>query len=110
MKEKALSWMPAAIVFITLTGFYWGGGYILIKAFNPETTSIVDTAKAMSLLDMVVIAAIGLATGSVGYWLGTTHSSKAKDEMIYNSTPAIVPTEQITTSTTTSATEQKPTI
>jgi hypothetical protein len=93
MKTTKLQWMPAIIVFITLTGFYSGGGYILIKAFNPETTSIVDTAKAMSLLDMIVIAAISLATGSVGYWLGTTHSSKMKDELLLNSTPVTPPTE-----------------
>ena len=69
---------------------------------------MIDAAKALSLLDMVVIAAISLATGSVGYWLGTTHSSKAKDTMLYNSTPSPVPTEQIVTSTTTSSSTTEP--
>lgn len=108
MTQSERSIMPAAIVSIALAGFYAGGAYILYHAFNPNDGALIDAAKALSLLDMYVIAAIGLATGSVGYWLGKTHTDANKDTMLYNSTPSPVPTEQIVTSTTTSSSTTEP--
>jgi hypothetical protein len=95
--------MPAIIAGVSIGGFYLWGSFILVICFvRPEWVGTADIPKAFSLLDMFIIAAIGLTTGSVGYWLGTTHNSANKDIMLHNSAPIPEPTEQITTSTTTS--------
>lgn len=92
--------MPAIIVGVALTGFYVWGTMILIICFvRPSWIGEADIPKAFSLLDMFIIAAIGLTTGSVGYWLGTTHNSSNKDVMLHNSTPTIMPTEPVDTVT-----------
>lgn len=95
--------MPAFIAAVSLGGFYIWGTIILIICFvRPSWVGEADIPKAFSLLDMFIIAAIGLTTGSVGYWLGTTHNSENKDIMLHNSTPSPVPTEQVVRSVTTS--------
>ena len=86
--------MPAVIVCITLVGFYLWGSYVLYHVFAIQAGSAADP-KAFSILDMFVVAAIGLATGGVGYWLGNTHADQNKDLMLHNSTPSLVPTEQV---------------
>jgi hypothetical protein len=110
MKAPDHNIMPAVIVIMAMLGFYAGGGYILYKSFNPTEGSIIENAKALSLLDMVVIAAIGLVSGSSGYWLGATHGNQRKDEMLLNSAPLpptsttpVTTAETMTTKTTTSA-------
>jgi hypothetical protein len=91
--------MPAIIVGVSLLGFYAWGTLILIICFvQPNWIGQADIPKAFSLLDMFIIAAIGLTTGSVGYWLGTTHNSANKDIMLHNSTPSPAPTEPAKTS------------
>ena len=62
----------------------------------------LELSKVLSIVDMYVIAGIGLTTGGVGYWLGTTHNSANKDIMLHNSIPSPVPTEQVVRSVTTS--------
>ena len=65
---------------VSIGGFYVWGSFILVICFiRPEWVGAADIPKAFSLLDMFIIAAIGLTTGSVGYWLGTTHNSANKD-------------------------------
>lgn len=97
------SYMPAIIAGASIIGFYGWGTFILVICFiRPEWVGAADIPKAFSLLDMFIIAAIGLTTGSVGYWLGTTHNSANKDIMLHNSVPSPVPTEPVAVSTTTS--------
>lgn len=86
MNVSDKSVMPAVIVLVALLGFFSWGSYILYKSFNPSE-GIVESAKVLSLLDMFVIAAIGLVTGSTGYWLGKTHSDIEEKKMLLHSTP-----------------------
>lgn len=100
--------MPAIIVGIALLGFYVQGSFIMLYAAGAFGTVTIELGKVLSIVDMYVIAGIGLTTGGVGYWLGTTHNSANKDIMLHNSTPSPVPTEKIVTSTTTSSSMTEP--
>ena len=99
------SWMPAIIVSVTLLGFYVWGSFIMWVVFLGEHPA---DPMAFSILDMYIVASIGLTTGGVGYWLGTTHNSSNKDVMLYNSTASPVPTTQTVTSTVTSESVPEP--
>lgn len=101
----APSRMPALIVCATILGFYSWGSFIMWVVFLGEHPA---DPKAFSILDMYIVASIGLTTGGVGYWLGTTHNSTNKDVMLYNSTATPVPTTQTVTSTVTSESVPEP--
>lgn len=108
--ESNQSWMPAVITVFVLVDFSLMGGYILYKAVG---TSGAENPKLFSLLDMIVVATLNFVSMCVGYWVGTTHASKAKDSMLWNSTPAPTPSapaivETTQTTQTTSKTDPNP--
>lgn len=54
-------------------------------AVNPKTGELIDIPASVSEIKQAIIA---LVSGSVGYIIASTSSSKRKDEIIANSTPA----------------------
>ena len=75
--------MPAIIALVVMAGFYVGGGYVMYHTLTAETPD----PKALSILDIYVVASVSALTGAIGYFIGTTQSSKQKNEMLHNSTP-----------------------
>lgn len=86
--NNKLYWMPAFIAAVMLVAFFWGGGYVLYMALSTTT----ENPKLFSLLDMIVVATISLTSSAVNYFIMSTHGNRVKDELIYNSTPAVTPT------------------
>lgn len=115
MKTDKPNWtanMPAIVTIFALVDFTLMGAYVLYKALNPGASvdgkPAPDTAKLFSIVDMIVVATLNFVSMCIGYWVGTTHSNKMKDQMLYNSTPTPEPTGQAVTSTTTSVSTSEP--
>ena len=75
--------MPAIIALVVMGGFYVGGAFVMYHTLTAE----VPDPKALSILDIYVVASVSALTGAIGYFIGTTQSSKEKNAMLHNSTP-----------------------
>lgn len=78
MQMATRSWVPAAISLIVVTGYF----AILVGLMF----GVLHVTDNQSLL--ILIGALSTAFGGVlNFWLGSSHGSQAKSEMLANSTP-----------------------
>ena len=77
MQIATRSWIPGVLAFGITVGFFGILIYMMAYSINPSNELLV------------MLGSLGTAwTGVVGYYFGSTASSHAKDQMLYNSVPA----------------------
>jgi hypothetical protein len=77
MQIATKSWIPGALALGITVGFFGILIYMMAYAITPSNELLV------------MLGSLGTAwTGVVGYYFGSSASSRNKDEMLYNSTPA----------------------
>ena len=77
MMQTTRSMVPALLTFLITFGFF---GVLIAMFLYPEV-------KESSPL-MIMLGSLGTAwTSAVAFWLGSSHSSQAKNELLANSTP-----------------------
>jgi len=77
MQIATRSWIPGVLAFGITIGFFGILIYMMAYSINPSNELLV------------MLGSLGTAwTGVVGYYFGSTASSHAKDQMLYNSVPA----------------------
>ncbi len=106
--KRDQSKVPAYIAGFALFQFFIWGSYVMIFVMGTPWTTGSENPHAFAILEMFVVQCIGLTGGAVGFWLGKTYSDMNKDEMLHNSTPSPVPTEQVVRSVTTSTSTPQP--
>lgn len=74
----AKTWMPAAVSWLVMSGAFTMYGYLIIHG-NPAGLDDVILGRIMGTID----TAFGIV---LVYWLGTSSSSKAKDDTIKSMT------------------------
>jgi hypothetical protein len=77
MQIATKSWIPGALALGITVGFFGILIYMMAYAITPSNELLV------------MLGSLGTAwTGVVGYYFGSSASSRNKDEMLYNSVPA----------------------
>jgi len=77
MQIATKSWIPGALALGITVGFFGILIYMMAYAITPSNELLV------------MLGSLGTAwTGVVGYYFGSSASSRNKDEMLYNSMPA----------------------
>lgn len=81
MQMAGQSVWPGLISTIILVGFFGGGGYIIAYGLP------ANTPQVESIINMFAVCLIGGVSSVLGFWLGSSHGSVQKDQMLYRSTP-----------------------
>jgi len=77
MQIATKSWIPGALALGITVGFFGILIYMMVYSITPSNELLV------------MLGSLGTAwTGVVGYYFGSSVSSRNKDEMLYNSVPA----------------------
>jgi hypothetical protein len=78
MQIQTRSWFPAALSFMVVAGYFG-----ILTGLLVGTLTLSDN---QSLL--ILIGALSTAFGGVlNFWLGSSHGSQSKDQLVFNSSP-----------------------
>lgn len=82
MQIATKSVWPGIISLVIICGFFGGSIYVLVNGIPREMDEL-----GKQIINMNSVALISGLSAVIGYWLGSSHGSDAKNTMLYQSTP-----------------------
>lgn len=82
MQMATQSRWPGILSTVIILGFFGGGGYILVHGVNSSADEL-----SKQIINMFAVQLMAGVSAVWGFWLGSSHGSQSKDQLLYQATP-----------------------
>lgn len=82
MQVATQSPWPGILSTVIILGFFGGGGYILVHGVNSGADEL-----SKQIINMFAVQLMAGVSAVWGFWLGSSHGSQSKDQILYQATP-----------------------